>query len=303
MATDVIGEMIGQATIAVAPLLFVAVKTQIDHITKIKIDYDHITDYWENYKPADTGNQITIRGSLSNYAPMLVGAPRAKRELHLAYRRSIPKKDYENIKTIIDANLAFTAGQMVWRFDPDDIDYVYLGLYQSIVRNSIPVFMTKEYYADKVKGYFSEARSRHVIDATVTGQLQQIPTSLFQEYITKHQLKGYIKPGVLEYGKHILALFVDGKKTAVHFHGDSRYLDGDIWVAVESKGQQYFVSRFLDLADPIDMYRETESLKKDVEMYFPDGNIIFQFDQYEKLIGGVQTITVDEMKKQIFQDD
>lgn len=275
-----------------------------DRSLKKKIDIiqlESISDFWEKKRGLLSAEKyISIQGSLSKYAPMLIGPPRAKRELHRQYRRSIPASDYDKKRSVIDANLSYTAGQMVWRFEHDDLNWMYFGLYHSIVRNSIPVFIEKSYYYKIVESFFKEERNRYVIEAKIVGKLKEIPENFVNKFIKENQLAGKIIPSILSSSQMVpLAVLIDGKDTSVKFIGSSRYLDGDIWIGLELGGEQFFVSRFLDIADYQELLEESTALKKDIEELYPNGKIIFQFDQVEKLISNQhQLVDVDDLINQ-----
>lgn len=299
MATGVVEIILKEAFEYIGPIVYGVITQQVKGRRKDRVYFDNIVDFWEgNLKE---GKYVSIEGTLSKYAPMLIGHPNAKREVHRAYRRSIPEKDYKNIKTVVDAYLAFTAGQMVWRLNPQDSTHVYLGLYHSIVRNSIPVFVDKDYYFNTVERIFSKGKSPYVVEAKVEGRLQHIAGSFINEIIENYKLEGLIKPEIIDAGKRIFAIMVDGYDTKIKYSGVTRYLDGDIWVAVDLNGEQFFVSRFLDLANPNDLNQESQNLRRDVEEFLPQGKIVFQFDQVDKLIPGYQKVTVDDLKKRFTQ--
>lgn len=288
--------LVGEAINCLLPVFLGMVSDKIKGVKKEKVDFDSISNFWEaNAQVLIPGKYVSIKGALSKYAPMLIGPPKAKREVHRAYRRSIPEADYKNIKTTIDANLAFTAGQMVWRLEAEESSWVYLGLYHSIVRNSIPVFIDKDYYYNCVEEIFLKCKSPCVVEAVVIGKLHYISGSIISKFIEQNKLEGLIKPEILDAGKRVFGIVVDGTDTRIKYSGSARYLDGDIWVAVELNGEQFFVSRFLDLSDPNDFLCECEELKKDVEEFLPDGKIVFQFDQVDKLIAGYERITVNDL--------
>jgi len=259
------------------------------------IELNSIGDFWE--KNFIEGQFISIEAALSQYAPMLVGPPMLKREVHRGYRRAIPEYDFEEMremKTVIDANLAFTAGQMVLRLNPQKTDWIYMGLYHSIVRNSIPVFVEKDYYNRVVEPLFGteENRITYVIDAKVIGRLISFPRDFLREFIEKYHLQSLIRPDILgpEDGKKVFAMFIDGNNTKIEYTGAARYLDGDIWVALKFQDEEKFVSRFIDFSNLEDVRRESKALEKDIQEFLPDGNIIYQFDQVEKIIPGYQTV-------------
>lgn len=91
---------------------------------------------------------VTVRGTLSQFAPMLMGPPRAKRRLHREFRKAIETDRLfgERKRLTINACMSISAGQMVHREVRRENRKRLLGLYESIVRNAIPVFVLPEYY-------------------------------------------------------------------------------------------------------------------------------------------------------------
>lgn len=259
---------------------------------KETIEVHKITEFWD--APLKPGELVQITGTISPYVPMMLGPPKLKRELHREYRRHIPREDYESLKTVVDAYLAFTAGQMVWRIPMNKTPWMPLGLYQCIVRNSILLLVDMEYYQNTVMKYFTQAANPLAIDVKVIGTVSHIPNTLINSLLKKFTVPARkIKPELLD----TRVLVVDGKNTKIEYVDVPKYLDGDIWVAVEYQGDEFFVTRFLDLSDINDMKEETEALKKDVEHYIPEGSIIFQFDQANPLIPGYQRVSLEDLKR------
>ena len=180
--------------------------------------------------------------------------------------------------------MAYTAGQMVWRLDLKESPRVFLGLYHSIFRNSIPVFVDRAYYLDTVRALFEQGESPDVMEAKLRGRLVPFDSNVIQEFIENNGLEDGITPRIIrDAGRSPMAVFVDGRDTKIEYAGPARYLDGDIWVAVESDSGQSFVSRFLDLADPADVAQERKDLRDEVGRLLPGGRIVFQFDEVDKL--------------------
>lgn len=271
----------------VAPVARSAIENigeRLERRRRQQAELQSVTQFWATDRTARGGEYVAIDGALSTYVPVLVGPPRVKREIHRTYRRSIAATDYGKDRTTIDALLAFTAGQMIWRLAFDSVDYVYLGLYHSIARNSIIIAVEKDYYSRSVERIFTEGGRRHVVEARVTGQLEPVGGSLLKKFLSDHDLEGVIRPQILqEVGTGCPVLWVDGRDTEIKYLGNARYLDGDIWVAIEQDGQQSFVSRFVDLADEEDLREELDGLRSDVRQYFPDSRVVFQFDQVERM--------------------
>ncbi len=256
-----------------------------------------IGDFWEQRQgPLEEGVSVCIAGALSQYGPLVIGSPKRKRYMHREFRRNIPQMEATTSATTIDALLAYTAGQMVMRLGAEETPFVYMGLYHSIVRNSIPVFVGADYYKSVVSGYFARRTAPRTIEAEVTGRLKLISQDFFGGLLDELTVGGIISPGILK-GSPGLALEVDGPETGteIKYCGEARYLDGDIWVAVQSHDEQRFISRFLDLSDMSDLRQEREELRGDVEQHLKGGDVIAEFDQVDRIFSGFQTLDPDEV--------
>lgn len=254
--------------------------------------FGSITGFWDAALQEELreSEPVSVEGQLSKYAPMLVGYPQVKREMHLRYRTELEKKDAQT-SPAESAYLSYTAGQMVWRLDlGDNFPWQYLGLYHSIVRNSIPVYVEKEYFEKTVSRVFAASKSSTVVEARIEGKLGELPVEFTKRFIKEANL-GRFSPRIEQAARApIFGIFVDGEDTRIEYAGNPRYLDGDIWVAVEnSEGEQRIVTRFLDLADPEDLGRECEELHNEVNKLkeLDSGSrVIFQFDEVGRPVPG-----------------
>ncbi len=274
------------------------------------VELTHVTDFWQETKGRLTaGNYVSITGTLSQYAPFVIGPPKMKRAMHMEFRRRIPDLKRKIGPTFVDSLLAYSAGQMVFRLDPDYTPTVHLGLYHSIVRNSISVFVDKDYYSSLVKDYFT---SHEVIEAKVTGRLRPISMEYLKDFIKgfkEYGIDSLIKPGIIDSAGPTFAIMIDGPDTytEISHSGESRYLDGDIWVAVRSDEETRFVSRFVDLSDRRDLHHEREELKRDVEASLEKdpkgGNVIAEFDQINLILDGIQNLNPKEIIERAIRDE
>lgn len=257
---------------------------------KKEVKVNHISSFWEAAMEGRINEscQVTIQGQLSVFAPFLIGSPKVKRECHLGYRRKVQKSTQKTEISKIDAMLAYTAGQMVWRLDIKR-KFVMLGLYHSIIRNSIPIFVTNEYYTEKLEKIFKKSSNPYAIEAKIIGNVIEFPNEFIVDMA--NELKGLIKPSIVKKAnKPVFAIMIDGDKTSIEYVSESRYLDGDIWVALEEKGEQFFVSRFINLADTYDLIESRNLLKEDRIKSHPDANILFEYDQVNKMFSDEETI-------------
>ena len=156
--------------------------------------FESVTEFWRMIEAAGDATPpveyVDLRGALSSYAPALPGIPWYKRKVHRDVRRqyeSIRAQMVEDGRTIapttLDALLAFTAGQMVVRVRPGGMEYVYLGLYHSIVRNSIPVFVRREYFEEAVAPALS-ALGTQAMEAYLRARLKPL---------TEHYVAGFVE--------------------------------------------------------------------------------------------------------------
>lgn len=199
-------------------------------------------------------------------------------------------KQFEpNQEAKANAMLAVTAGQMVLRmreFKNCLGGIRYLGLYQAIVRNSIPLFVTRDYFETTL----SKIYHRHDViafEADVIGRIIKLPqefTDAFADFMKTERIRTDIIDDTssidtdASVAVETFAILVGEEGTLVEYIEDTPYLDGDIWVAVEENGVTSFKSRFCNLADKEDLIEAIDSLKKEVE----SKKVVFQFDLVKK---------------------
>ena len=97
----------------------------------------------------------------------------------------------------------------------------------------------------------------------------------------------------------VFGLFIDGNDTSVEYLRDTTYLDGDIWIAIQLERKQLFVSRFIDLSDPIDLQRESQLLKLSINERYPDAEVVFEYDQVDKIFPEYVSTTTDRILSQL----
>jgi len=271
--------------------------------------FHRITEFWQAEPGVlKDGQRVTITGTISKFAPLLILPPQEKRRLHWAFRDWLSRQDDRETevdvqikattRAQIDAHLAYSAGQMVWRVAPTDGAWIFMGLYQSIVRNSIPIFIEKQYYNSNVSELFSNERT--CIDAKVTGRLGRLRATLIKDLIDPEVFTGVIRPVIKdEPDQPVFGLFIDGNDTSVEYLRDTTYLDGDIWIAIQLERKQLFVSRFIDLSDPIDLQRESQLLKLSIKERYPDAEVVFEYDQVDKIFPEYVSTTTDRILDQL----
>lgn len=231
------------------------------------VPYATVSAFWRARPLLEDTGLVAVRGTLSQFAPMLMGSPRAKRNLHRAFRRAIESdRRFGELKRVtINACMSISAGQMVQREVRQENRKRLLGLFEGTVRNSIPVFVLPESYPDLL-ATFQNGGGSGCFEAEVTGRLLRLDNNYIRRFLARQGLDA-ILPGYVidDLCQDALALEVGGPGTGVKPLADQtvRYLDGDIWLAVSSEEGERFVTGFVDLADASDRDGEMELLKQE----------------------------------------
>jgi len=249
-----------------------------------------VRDFWQGRRDLLRDySGVEIEGTLSQYAPLVVGPPLAKQRLHKEFRRNLKRyvgqQDGEaQAQCNINTCISLTAGQMVIRTVAQDADYLYFGLYNSIVRNSIPVFVARDHFLDRLRPSL-DTHERRTFEARVKGRLVEVDNSYITEYIRKYQLgEVFEQPTLNELGRHVLGIAIDQPEHGVAFLGQPRYLDGDIWLAIEDEGLESFHTTFLDISDRSQREMAFRELEEDIYHLFDSPVIISQYDDINELI-------------------
>src|SRR5262249_40874184 len=133
-----------------------------------------VSEFWDR-RGSDVipGRVVILQGTFSQFAPMLIGAPRAKRHLHKAFRQALEHDVSLRSRKgpSLDACMSVSAGQMVWRVRDTQSAHIYCELYNSIVRNSIPVLVTRDYYESHLSSLFRQAPGSNSFEARVTAEV------------------------------------------------------------------------------------------------------------------------------------
>lgn len=245
-----------------------------------------IEDLMLQNQPVDEVPAVCIQGQLSPYAPLLFGNPMSKRRLHLELRQGavqlIEEFGYE-FGELLNGLLSYSAGQMVIK-PYFRSKYVFLGLYESIVRNSIPVLIDREYYNAKVGSLF---RQFNTLDVRLYGLLGKIP-NYTQDALDDFGIADRLRPilgeeTVQQVGSPNYALFVHGDDESFievpELSGDyplsSRYLDGDVWVANAANS---LITRFIDISSREDMLNAVTEINRELRASSHGRGIVSSFD-------------------------
>jgi hypothetical protein len=180
--------------------------------------------------------------------------------------------------------MSISAGQMVQRRHSPDGAFLLFGLYNSIVRNSILVLVSRDYYDAELRGRFARA-ARRTLEARVEGHVLPFDNSRLQAFMRENDIHRHIAESVIrDLCRDVFVLRVDGSDSGVVIEGRPRYLDGDIWVAIENEGRERFVTTFLDVADPAERERELRRLVDEVHALPGESRVIAQYDDLQEFL-------------------
>jgi len=255
----------------------------------------HIRDFYAKTPSYDelkeiftSKSTVKIEGTLSLFSPVIPGSPIKKKKLHLDFRRQIKKIHKlfleDNIKeTTLDALISASAGQMIFRNYNPNLRLVQLGLFQSIVRNSITIFVEYEYFHKKVKPLFRSSPNPSVFEAEIIGHVGPYENTFITKLSEIDTLKNVFNWANYIELKKTKAIFIDGSKSKIKFLREPRYLDGDIWIVVKKEDKEELVTRFLDLSNKSEFEDEKFELNKDCQRLFPGYTVFHQFDNTSKI--------------------
>ena len=280
------------------------------HKDKSILELTDVSDFWKKQDFRE-GDYIQIDGVLSPLAPTMFGVPKSKRDLHRETRRYVLDKipsDSENL-TQFDALLAYTAGQMVVRPSFPKLPYVFMGLYHSIVRNSISIFVNTDYYSNHVSSFFQNGIT--AVEVSILGRFNYTTTDFMRSFLDESNLSEIYDTELIErrLSQQDYSIQINGDidSTYIKYKGSARYLDGDIWIVTRAGGKDSIVSRFLDLTDLDDLKEGRTLLKRDVEETFKNSEIISEYDQIhrifdKKLILDPESLAKDFLNQKTPQD-
>jgi hypothetical protein len=255
------------------------------HKRNVQSEFKSVMQFWNAREHLREGDLVKISGTFSEFAPLLIGYPKAKRRLHREFRRTLeqtPNLAQKKMRTI-NACMSISAGQMVWRDRHATEGGLIFGLYESIVRNAIPVYVTRHYYESKLRKLELE-KGIDTFEASIIGRVTKRDMSTLYEYVEKYGMNVFVPQKVIEtLCKDSFGLFVDGDSTSVEYLAQARYLDGDIWIAGESDGYEFFVTEFLDIGSQKDREEALLALLDELEQYPGSPRLLGQYDEISEL--------------------
>jgi hypothetical protein len=255
------------------------------HQNALKADFPTVSAFWKAKSTVLPDlHYATVQGTLSQFAPMLMGPPGAKRVLHREFRKAIEthRGFGERKRLTINACMSISAGQMVHHEVRSGNRKRLLGLYESIVRNSIPVFALAEYYDEVLVPLFRDTQGSGCLEVIVTGRLFQLDNNYIRRFLARQGIDQIIQPYVIdELCRDSYALEVGGPGTEVRqlVGQPVRYLDGDIWVAARSGEVERFITAFVDITNPAERDEEMRRLREDAG----NSSLIATYDQLQSV--------------------
>jgi len=239
------------------------------------VELAHVSDFWsETARENSLANQrIRISGALSTYAPLVPGDPRWKHLVHRQLRKGINSLDAWDVNAL----MALSAGQLIVRVTSAlASDRIYMGLYHSIVRNSIPVLVDSSYFEKIVRPHFESANVMEVELIGTVISLGDTLSDLVDHVPALRHMKSKIKH---EKPKTMYAIQIGGKGTGIRVSKkEPRYLDGDIWIVVKKGSHETLWTAFTDITRPDHVRDELRMLEKEAGALGSRASIVAQFD-------------------------
>jgi hypothetical protein len=281
---------------------------EIDRVSSggktIDKQYDSVMQFWADKQHLREGDLIEINGTFSEFAPLVIGYPKAKRMLHMEYRRALEKNRRLGKKKIrtLNACMSISAGQMVYRDRNATETGVFCGLYESIIRNAIPLFVVRDYYESSLRPMMLK-RSKDTFEAKVVGRVTKRKMRRLKKFIEKYGMTSFISQKVIDdLCKDSFGLLVNGEGTSISYLGRSKYLDGDVWIAGEQNGVEFFETAFLDIGDPNDREDALVTLREKLEDRRGKPRLVAQYDEVSPLLQtGIGTEADADALEKIFR--
>ena len=226
-----------------------------------------VSAFWRNKATLLGGSEmVSVQGTISQFAPMLMGPPSAKRVLHREFRHAIEThRGFGQRKRLtINACMSISAGQMVHKEIRTQNTKRLLGLYESIVRNAIPVFVLPEFYDRELFPTFQDNGSGSY-EAVVIGRLFLLDNNYIRRFLASQGIDKILPTAVVnDLCRDAYALEVGGPGTKVQrlVNQPTRYLDGDIWLALESDGAERFMTAFVDITNEAERQEEMRRMRE-----------------------------------------
>jgi len=247
------------------------------------VELGDVKQFWAAHREGnlETGSYVTVEGTLSTYAPMIFGDPRLIKQRHFEFRDALST----DAPASIDALVSISSGQPILRLQPMK-DVYYAGLYEGIGRNSIPLFIDKE-YLDSWRSN-RENDYKEVWDVTVTGQLDDLPT----EWDDFFSIFG-LDQEAPEY-----AIYVQNDSVSnIEYRDETRFFEADVWAAYEHDGDHGWLTRCPDFTERTEVRQAIGALIDNIEAVDGPVTLTSQYDLVDRPLG--QSPQIDQTSTHI----
>lgn len=253
-------------------------------------EFHNVSAFWQSRSSLEEMSLVTVSGTFSEFAPMAMGPPKAKRLLHRELRRTIERdRRFGKAKQLtINTCMSISSGQMVMRQIPQEGRKVLFGLYNSIVRNSIPVFAQPDFYQMKLAASFQ--RLGACFEAKLTGRILRLDNSFIRRFLMRQGLEEFMSLNnhlINDLCNHAYALELGDPLTEVRpLPQPPSYLDGDVWLAVKSGKTERFLTSFVDISSPEERNEELDRLRTEASAM--KSSVIARYDELDSIARLVQ---------------
>ncbi len=234
-------------------------------------DVGGVKEFWDAHRRGalEPGTHVRLEGSLSEYAPMIFGDPRTVKRRHFEFRDSLSA----NAPGSIDALVSISSGNPLVRLEPMKGVH-YAGLYEAIGRNSIPVFVDADVFEE-----WRESRGRsagQVRDVSLTGLVDDLPAE-WGDFFSIFGLDAEAP----EYAVYVR----DDDSCTIEDRGETRFFEGDVWVAYEHAGERGWMTRCPDFAERTEVKSAMTALVENLEALDGEVELVSQYDLVDRPIG------------------
>lgn len=229
-----------------------------------------------------------LSGTFSGFIPVLPGKASIKRDFHLAFRQN--NKSIEKLivkKSLLEPTLNYlmsiSAGQLIRQpVDVPESKFGKFAIYESIVRNSVFVYVEKEVY-EKFKASVKKAKLNNhdfwevELKGIVFKSLNELSLRMVKNLERFPEIN---TTGILDELNRlnpIWNILVTKKSGSLKLVSAPRFLDGDIYMQIENakSGKEQLLTRFLNLSDREELKTMLNLLEEDFEKkHKPNGWIV-----------------------------
>ncbi len=242
----------------------------LDHATVRS--FDHVEEFWG--ATLRDGDLVTIDGVLSPFSPLLIGNPKGLLTLHNQFRDLA--EDGEIKTPLSSANMSLSAGQVAWDVGPIGAWHV-LGLYESLVRNAVVVFVDRQEFSERLKPEFKVWR-RDAAEACLTGRVVSLNGfgDMIDGPLGSENKELHATPRGLVVSPQLAG-------TSISLQPITRYLDGDLFAVVEVNGEYVLRTQPTNFSNPDVVDSDRVSLQAGINRRYPGAPVVIDSGHLEAL--------------------